>query len=63
MPRDGGDLTGKLGVLRVSCKKCGRDGRYILARLIRIVAAMPSSLIGSMNLQPSTPRRLHTTHE
>ena len=35
MPRDGGDLTGKLGVLRVSCKKCGRDGRYILARLIR----------------------------
>ena len=35
MPRDGGDLTGKLGVLRFSCKKCGRDGRYILARLIR----------------------------
>jgi hypothetical protein len=39
MPRDGAtifsDLTGKLGVLRVSCKKCGRDGRYILARLIR----------------------------
>ena len=29
------DLTGKLGVLRVTCKKCGRDGRYILARLIR----------------------------
>ena len=22
-------------VLRVTCKKCGRDGRYILARLIR----------------------------
>ena len=39
MPRDGptifSDLTGKLGVLRVTCKKCGRDGRYILARLIR----------------------------
>jgi hypothetical protein len=39
MPRDGAtifsDLTGKLDVLRVTCEKCGRDGRYILARLIR----------------------------
>jgi len=39
MPRDGAtifsDLIGKLGVLRVTRKKCGRDGRYILARLIR----------------------------
>ena len=39
MPRDGAiifsDLTGKLGVLRVTCEKCGRDGRYILRRLIR----------------------------
>jgi hypothetical protein len=29
------DLTGKLDVLRVTCEKCGRDGRYILPRLIR----------------------------
>ena len=39
MPRDGaitfGDLVGELGVLHVSCEKCGRDGHYILARLIR----------------------------
>ena len=39
MPRDGAiifsDLTGKLEVLRVTCEKCGRDGRYILARLAR----------------------------
>jgi hypothetical protein len=39
VPRDGAiifsDLTGKLEVLRVTCEKCGRDGRYILARLIR----------------------------
>ena len=39
MPRDGAiifsDLIGKLDVLRVACEKCGRDGRYILARLIR----------------------------
>ena len=39
MPRDGAiifsDLTGKLEVLRVTCEKCGRDGRSILARLIR----------------------------
>ena len=39
MPRDGAiifsDLIGKLDVLRVSCEKCGRDGRYILVRLIR----------------------------
>ena len=39
MPREGAiifsDLIGKLDVLRVSCEKCGRDGHYILARLIR----------------------------
>jgi hypothetical protein len=32
MPRDGsvtfGELIGKLGVLRVTCNKCGRAGRY-----------------------------------
>jgi hypothetical protein len=32
MPRDGAtifsDLIGKLDLLRVSCDKCGRDGRY-----------------------------------
>ena len=28
------DLIGKLGVLRVSCEKCGRDGCYGLGRLI-----------------------------
>lgn len=39
MPRDGAitfnDLIGKIEVLRVRCEKCGRDGRYILFRLIR----------------------------
>ena len=39
MPRDGAiifsDLIGKLGLLRVSCEKCGRDGSYSLGRLIR----------------------------
>ena len=39
MPRDGAiifsDLIGKLEVLRVTCAKCERDGRYILARLIQ----------------------------
>jgi hypothetical protein len=38
MPRDGaiifGDLVGKLDVLNVACEKCGRAGRYALARLI-----------------------------
>ena len=38
MPRDGaiifGDLIGKLDVLEVACDKCGREGRYALARLI-----------------------------
>jgi hypothetical protein len=28
------DLIGKLDVLRVACDKCGRAGRYRLARLI-----------------------------
>jgi hypothetical protein len=38
MARDGaitfGDLVGKLDVLNVACDKCGRKGRYMLARLI-----------------------------
>ncbi len=38
MPRDGaivfGDLIGKLDVLRVTCAKCERAGRYRLDRLI-----------------------------
>jgi hypothetical protein len=38
MPRDGaiifGDLIGKLDVLEVACDKCGRNGRYAVARLI-----------------------------
>jgi hypothetical protein len=38
MPRDGaitfGDLVGKLGVLQVTCDKCGRKGCYAVARLI-----------------------------
>jgi hypothetical protein len=29
------DLIGKLDVVRLTCEKCGRDGRYILPRLIR----------------------------
>jgi hypothetical protein len=29
-----GDLIGKLDMLRVSCEKCGRDGRYQVQRLI-----------------------------
>ena len=38
MPRDGAivfsDLIGKLDVLRVSCRKCERDGCYKLNRLV-----------------------------
>jgi hypothetical protein len=38
MPRDGAiiftDLVGKLDVLEVACDKCGRKGRYAVARLI-----------------------------
>ena len=38
MPRDGaiifGDLVGKLDMLHVACDKCGRTGRYAVARLI-----------------------------
>ena len=38
MPRDGaiifGDLIGKLDALEVACDKCGRKGRYPVARLI-----------------------------
>lgn len=38
MPRDGAitfdDLVGKLDVVHVTCDKCGRKGRYPVARLI-----------------------------
>jgi hypothetical protein len=38
MPRDGaiifGDLIGKLDMLHVACDKCGRKGRYALARFV-----------------------------
>jgi len=38
MSRDGsiifGDLIGKLDVPKVTCEKCGRAGRYGVARLI-----------------------------
>ena len=38
MPRDGaiifGGLVGKLDPLDVACGKCGRKGRYPVARLI-----------------------------
>jgi hypothetical protein len=38
MPRDGAitfsDLTGTLDALEVACDKCGRKGRYAVARLI-----------------------------
>ena len=67
MPRDGAiifnDLFGKTKVLRVTCEKCGRDGRYIVARLIRqrgrdakviewldeLTAECPKKLAHSMN--------------
>ena len=29
-----GDIEGKLATLRVECKRCGRAGRYSVARLI-----------------------------
>jgi hypothetical protein len=39
MPRDSaitfGDLIGKLDSVRVTCNRCGRDGRYKLAGLIQ----------------------------
>jgi len=38
-PRDGAiifrDLVGQLDMLRVSCEKCGRSGRYQVQRLIK----------------------------
>jgi hypothetical protein len=38
MPRDGAiifsDVVGKRLVLKVACDKCGRKGRYAVARLI-----------------------------
>lgn len=50
MPREGaivfGDLTGKLGSLRVVCSKCERAGSYRVARLIQERGREPRSPIG-----------------
>jgi len=60
MPRDGAiifsDLVGKLGVLRVSCETCGRDGRYGLGRLIRVYGRNAKLMDGSTSL-PQIVRR------
>jgi hypothetical protein len=46
MPRDGSitpsDLVGKLDWLVVVCDKCGRKGRYSVARLVRLGPDTPS---------------------
>jgi hypothetical protein len=69
MPRDGaiifGDLIGKLDVLQVACDKCGRKGRYAVARLFEqrgrnakvldwlaeITADCPKKQAGNMSAQ------------
>ena len=65
MPRDGAiifsDLIGKLDLLRVSCENVGATAAIGRMLSLRSVAAMPSSSLGSMNLQPSARRRLRTT--
>jgi hypothetical protein len=52
MPRDNAttfaDLRGKLDVLRVTCAKCDRAGRYRLDRLIDQRGAVVSRVIGSV---------------
>ena len=73
MPRDGaiifGDLAGKLAVLVVTCDKCGRKGRYAVARLIEqrgrdakvvnllaeITADCPKKQAGNMSDQCAAP--------
>jgi hypothetical protein len=54
MPRDGAiifsDLIGKLDVLRVTCEKCGRDGRYRLCRLLDERGREAACPIGSTKL-------------
>jgi len=40
MPRDGalaiGDLIGRLDYLALVCERCGRRGRYSVARLVKL---------------------------
>jgi hypothetical protein len=63
MPRDGAitfsDLIGKLDVLQVACDKCGRKGRYAVARLIeqRGSDAKVLDLLGELTLTSSYYRR------
>jgi hypothetical protein len=61
MPREGSltsaDLIGKLDVLRVECKKCGRSGRYRVDRLVQQVGRDAKLTDWLTNLSADCPRR------
>ena len=62
MPRDGSitprDLLGKVDVLAVECSKCGRSGRYRVARLAKAIGADGKLTDWLCDLTADCPRRL-----
>jgi hypothetical protein len=62
MPRDGSiiprDLLGKGNVLAVECSKCGRSGRYRVARLAKLIGAGGKLTDWLCDLTADCPRRL-----
>ena len=53
-----GDLCGKLELLRLECSKCGRSGRYRVARLMRECGADATLTEWRERLTADCPSRL-----
>jgi len=65
MPRDGSliaaDLVGKLDWLVVSCEKCGRPGRYNVARLVERLGADAKMTDWLTGINADCPRSSRST--
>ena len=62
MARDGSitprDLLGKLDMLAVECSKCGRSGRYRVAKLAKSIGADAKLTDWLRDLTADCPRRM-----
>ena len=59
-----GDIQGKLDVLRVECTRCGRKGRYNVAKLIEKHGRRANLTRWVSDLKGDCPKReVHALHE
>lgn len=59
---DFGDIDGKLIYLRVECDKCGRQGRYAVARLVQFYGRTGRLMDWKDKIAADCPRRLDPGH-